>query len=357
MKRLLISLLIIILVIPGLIFGGCAQPAQPAQTTQPTQAPAPAPHQPVNIEILSSPSGSVGYILSLALADLLNKYHPWVRATAKITGGSGENIETLIKEPARRSNSLIWVPSSSAYAAENGIKPYVSAQLTGLQLIFQGFPGVVSFITMDPNIKEYKDLRGKRIGSWPKTIALNVEVDALNKAMGQDFTDSLKIEYLGFPQAQQGVADGVIDAAIASAVIMPPGQLWVPSDWLVENLQNPKSHLIDIPADLIKKAAQLTSVPVAPYNVPAGALKAGHPAITGTVNVIGWVAHESFDSEVGYEIAKFAWEHRADFVVYTATAKSWTADTVGLWPPGEKYMNPGAVKFFKEQKMPVGTPK
>ena len=93
MRRFLLIPLMIVLV-SGLIFGGCAAPAPalapvapgpgptPSPVPGPTPAPKPAEHETVNLEIYSLSMGGLGYVVSFALADFINKQSEWLRATA-----------------------------------------------------------------------------------------------------------------------------------------------------------------------------------------------------------------------------------------------------------------------------------
>ena len=88
------------ILVVSLVLGACAK-AEPTPTPAPTPAPAPTPtpaptpapaptpkpHEQVHIQLHGSSAGSQ-YMASLtALADLLNKHHPWLRASVMVTGG------------------------------------------------------------------------------------------------------------------------------------------------------------------------------------------------------------------------------------------------------------------------------
>lgn len=356
MKKLLLFSSLIIILVAGLL-GACAKPAPaPAPTPAPTPAPQPQAHAQFRVEMLTTEATGLGYNMGLALGDLLNKFHPWLRGTARVTGGSGENMEIIRVEPDKRKTAVAWVPEASMYASDNGITPYVKEKFTGLKALFVPYPSVGSFVTLDPNIKTLADLRGKKVAIYAKTIAANLAVESLFLGMGQDFKDSVTVEMLGFGPMQQGLADGRFDAAIGSATNMPAGEQWPLANWLVENMNNPRGHLIDIPKEAIDKGAAAGGYPNLYYSVPANALKPRHPAIGGRGHLIAWAVHESMDEDVAYELTKFMWENRDKFVPYNAVAKSWLPDTVATWPFGVEGMHPGAVRYFKEAGIPVGRP-
>lgn len=128
MKKFLCGVLAIILV-GTLAFVGCAQPASaPSPTQTPTAKPAPAPttSQPqVDIQIYSAQFGGVNYLAGMAIAELLNKNHPWIRATNIETAGASENIKRMDKDdPATTARAIRTTTGTVFWTATNGRPPF-----------------------------------------------------------------------------------------------------------------------------------------------------------------------------------------------------------------------------------------
>jgi TRAP transporter TAXI family solute receptor len=90
----------------------------------------------------------------------------------------------------------------------------------------------------DAGVKEYKDLKGKRV-AWVKGApALNVNVTAYLAYAGLTWDDVVKVEFGGFGDSWKGMVNGQVDAAFASTnsgmayqmAASPRGLVWPPID-------------------------------------------------------------------------------------------------------------------------------
>ncbi|MGF1651157.1 MAG: TAXI family TRAP transporter solute-binding subunit [Hyphomicrobiaceae bacterium] len=93
-------------------------------------------------------------------------------------------------------------------------------------------------VAADAGIKEYADLRGKRV-AWVKGApALNVNVTAYLAYAGLTWDDVVKVEFGGFGDAWTGMINGQVDAAFAATnsgrvyemAASPRGIAWPPID-------------------------------------------------------------------------------------------------------------------------------
>jgi len=91
-------------------------------------------------------------------------------------------------------------------------------------------------VAADAGIKEYKDLKGKRV-AWVKGApALNVNVTAYLAFAGLTWDDVEKVEFGGFSASWKGMVNGQVDAAFASTnsgkayemAASPRGLFWPP---------------------------------------------------------------------------------------------------------------------------------
>ncbi len=93
-------------------------------------------------------------------------------------------------------------------------------------------------VAADTGVKEYKDLKGKRV-AWVKGApALNVNVTAYLAYAGLTWDDVVKVEFGGFGDSWKGIVNNMVDAAFAStnsglayqAAASPRGLVWPPID-------------------------------------------------------------------------------------------------------------------------------
>lgn len=101
-----------------------------------------------------------------------------------------------------------------------------------------GAVGLAVGVAGDIGVKEYSDLKGKRV-AWVKGApALNVNVTAYLAYAGLTWDDVEKVEFGGFGDSWKGLINGQVDAAFAStnsgrvyeAEAGPRGLLWPPID-------------------------------------------------------------------------------------------------------------------------------
>lgn len=101
-----------------------------------------------------------------------------------------------------------------------------------------GTVGLSVGVAGDVGVKEYADLKGKRV-AWVKGApALNVNVTAYLAYAGLDWDDVVKVEFGGFGDSWKGMVNGQVDAAFASTnsgrayemAASPRGLVWPPID-------------------------------------------------------------------------------------------------------------------------------
>ena len=90
--------------------------------------PVPARSEQTKIDILSSKLGGPSYVLSFALADIINKTHPSLRATGIETNGATWNLRLMIEESKRRKSSIFF-STNFAGIASIFITPAIDAAL------------------------------------------------------------------------------------------------------------------------------------------------------------------------------------------------------------------------------------
>lgn len=108
------------------------------------------------------------------------------------------------------------------YFAQEGVfefaKPEWGPQPLRLIMSSKGSAGLMVGVAADTGVKEYKDLRGKRV-SWVKSApALNHNVTAILAFAGLTWDDVEKVEFAGYGASWEGMTNDQVDAAFAITV-------------------------------------------------------------------------------------------------------------------------------------------
>jgi TRAP transporter TAXI family solute receptor len=135
-----------------------------------------------------------------------------VNSKPQSTGASVENIN-LIKEGKVE---MAFVMSDVLTEAVEGIGNFPE-KVDEVQQIAALYPNYVQIVTTaDSGIKTIEDLKGKRVAVGDQNSG--VEVNARNLLNGFGITyDDLKVDYLGYAEAADGLKSGSIDAAFLTS--------------------------------------------------------------------------------------------------------------------------------------------
>lgn len=343
-----------ILVMLILLLTACAKQAAtaPATTTQkPTATPMAA--KTMEINILSTATGSVGYVFAFALAEMVNKDFPELKLAALEGKNYMVNIQQYIKEPENRKNTIYLTESCSWSRAKDGRAPFSEAA-PGLKLLICHIPeGALSFISTDPNITRPVDLKGKRIATdvdnldWTASWLLNY----------WGIFDTVRYSKIGYAPAINAVMDRTTDVAFVpvgtkySPDRTSPGVLTVP-------LYSQKmTYFVNIPrADLDAYLAK-TGDAYIPTLIRKGEFGGAFPCpqedIWAPGTFCGFYADKDFDEEIAYKIVKTAIAHIGEFQSYNKNLqylKTYMASPA----IGEANFHPGALRAFKEAGLKIG---
>ena len=126
------------------------------------------------------------------------------------------------------------------YFAQEGVfgfdKPDWGPQPIRIVMSSTGGAGLMVGVAGDIGVKEYKDLKGKRV-AWVKAApALNHNVTAFLAFAGLTWDDVEKVEFAGFGASWEGMTNNQVDAAFAisnsgatkAVAASPRGLLWPP---------------------------------------------------------------------------------------------------------------------------------
>jgi TRAP transporter TAXI family solute receptor len=318
-------------------------------------APATSSHPEVKLMIISATSGQPQFIISQALVELINKDHPWLRASNRASLGWIDNVKTLARNPNMRKDTMIISDQAVSFLANKGEGPFKGFQYnTGKILAVMQHVGIL-ITTLDPKIKTWRELKGKRVnGAQTESMLWYYFKTMADLGWDPEIVKTMKIEHMIAGPAKDALLDRLINATIQG--MSSAGPAWVPSPHLKEITTAHPAYGVDWGAEAMDTTNKKVGYPLLPPMVipPAAyglANKEPHNALRATTM---WVVDETMPDEVAYEIAKKIYENIDKFGEYHVIGKMMKAETLTDFTLGEQSWHRGAVKFYKEKGLKVG---
>lgn len=310
-------------------------------------APAATARKTHDLEIL----GSAGLVhqVAVGIADVLTKHHPWIRASATGTTNTSANIMAMLKKDPNR--AIYMVSAASYLVARAAVAEFKGKAPVLQQRYIAGFMmGHNGFVTLDPKIKNMRDLSGKTIALVPDVI-LREHVRLAFEILGIHVT----IKPMGFVDQYYALRDGLVAACGFHATGSPDKPL-IPVPPLKELIVQKRGRVygISFPAKLQKEAAKKLGKPwpYVPSKVLPGTLPSQNkPFEVASATTIGLAAFAGADEDLIYEITKTIVQEHARFKDYTPALTGLTPqDMLGLLHmiKSEAEIHPGALKCYKE---------
>ena len=354
-KKLLLIPLALLLAI-SLVAIGC--PTTPPETTTPptTTAPTTPVQEKMEIEIYSNPLGHTTYVLSFALAEIINNNSTWLHATCIESKGSSANLIYLQQNPAAWGNTIVMLSPFTVTQGEKAEPPF-ELPFTGMKAISLIADNAAFLLTADPDIKTISDLAGRNVGLGLKGITLEyIPRFILDYGCGV-YSDIGKVSNSGFNDLKSGLLDGTIDVALQSSAVFGEEEYkdWEPIPATAELLATKACYLVDIDEEAFTKAREMSGYPI--YPIKAKPLAFGKSPAFGGNRMWwsnSWWVHESMDNDVVREICRIIYEHADEFVAYHVTGKGITPKTLANIACPEEDFHPAAAEFYKEKGLSVG---
>jgi TRAP transporter TAXI family solute receptor len=308
------------------------------------------PRESSTVEIYSIKMGYSGYVLSFALADMINKHSEWLRANCIETKGSVENVLTLIKHPEKQKKWAAFYNNFTGYTAATGMKPFKKPydETRALCMVTQV---CAAFGTLNSDIKTLEDLAGKRVMMPPQAIAHGRAYDTVLKKVG--IYDKIKISRGGLAAAKNALIDGTVDAGFVSTnpVKLRPDGTWdflnVPAPG--ELFRTKKTYIVEFPEEVLKKAARETGLPLWHIRNAAGTVgKTTFGPWSGFLVTTGWYVHKNMPEGVVTEIMRVIWEHADEFKSFHAVGATISHVNMPRLAEKESLFHPSAVKWYRD---------
>lgn len=302
-------------------------------------ASAPVTHAAQFVTIGTGGVTGVYYAAGGAICRLMNKDRAQhgIRCSVESTGGSVYNINTI------RAGELDFgvAQSDVHYNAVKGLKQFKDAgPMTELRAVFSIHPEPLTVVARpDAGIKNFQDLKGKRVNVGNPGSGQRATMELLVPAMGMSFSDFALVSELKADEHGAALCDNKIDAFVY-VVGHPSANIQDPTTTCGAKLVNVTGPGVD------KLIAQY------PYFAPAtipGGMYANNPDPVKTFGVVATlVTSAKVPADVVYQLVKAVFENFDDFKkLHPAFAHLDPKDMIknGLSAP----LHEGAVRYYKEK--------
>src|ERR671910_3203657 len=293
--------------------------------------------QQTNIAIATGGTGGVYYPMGGGMANVLSKHLPGVQATARVTGGSVDNLKLIGSDQSEVAFSMV----DAALDAVKGQDKFKGAPLD-VRTLMVLYPNRMHVVTVEGRgIEKMSDLKGKRVSTGSPGGATEVMAFRVIEAAGLDRDKDMKRERLGVAESVNALKDRKIDAFF-----------WVggiPTAAVTDLAATPglKLKLIDH-GDLAEKMNAKYGKLYSSSKIKAGSYPGYDKdnSIADVWNLI--VTGDKMSNEDAYTIVKTLVEKKADIVAVHKEAESFTLDNQ-VQERSPIPFHPGALKYFKEK--------
>jgi uncharacterized protein len=293
--------------------------------------------QQTTIAIATGGTGGVYYPLGGGMANVLTKYVPGYAATARVTGGSVDNLKLIGSQQSEVALTMVDA-ALDALKGEDKFKGN-PVEVRTLMVLYPNRMHVVS--VEGRGIEKMSDLKGKRVSTGSPGSATEVMAFRVIEAAGLDKDKDMRRERLGVAESTNAIKDGKIDA-----------YFWVgglPTAAVTDLGASPgvKIKLVDH-ADIVDKMnakyGNLYTTGVIPAKTYPGQEKDN--AITVVQNIL--VANAKMPEKVAYDIVKTFIEKRDELIAVHGEAKAIALENQ-IQKNSPIPWHPGAIKYLNEK--------
>jgi TRAP-type uncharacterized transport system substrate-binding protein len=206
-------------------------------------------------------------------------------------------------------------------------------------------------VSLDPNIKTFKDVKGKRasFGSQP-----NTDFDFIFGKMleyeGMTFKDLRSFEYMSMQAQADALQDGLLDVCTVGYSVESLSPLKIgASPFATKLAETSKLHFIDMNPDAIRHLSKL--VPAGLVRIPPGSLKGQTKEQIGVSKSLCFVCDLDVPDEVVTEIGRLVYEHSDEFVKYVPVGRIMSKETMcAIGRPVEEF-HPAMSQFIQKHRI------
>ncbi len=296
----------------------------------------------VNLSITTGGTGGVYYPLGGGLANLLSKYVPGYQATARVTGGSVDNLKLI----GSGQSEVAFTMADATWDAYNGQDKFKDSGKVAVRTLMVLYPNRMHVATIEgTGIGKMADLKGKRVSTGSPGSATEVMAFRVIEAAGLDKDKDMKRERLGVAESVNAIKDRKIDA------FFWVGGLPTAAVTDLANTPGMKIKMIDHAAGVAamnKKFGPLYVEDVIPKATYRG-MEADNQNAT-VWNIL--VTSDKLSDQVAYNIVKTMIEKRDDLIAVHKEAANFKLENQKAAATPVPF-HPGAVKYFAEKGVKI----
>ncbi len=290
-----------------------------------------------NIAIATGGTGGVYYPMGGGMANVLSKHLPGVEATARVTGGSVDNLKLIGSQQSEVALTMV----DAALTALKGEDKFKGSPVD-VRTLMVLYPNRMHVVSVEGRgINTMADLKGKRVSTGSPGSATEVMAFRVIEAAGLDRDKDMKRERLGVAESTNALKDGKIDAyfwvgGLPTAAVTDLGATPGVTLKLVDTA--------DLTDKMNAKYGNLYSKGVIPAKTYPG--QAADNKIAVVQNIL--VANAKMSDKMAYDIVKTLIEKKPELVAVHREAENFAVEnqtndnTTIPW-------HPGAEKYFKEK--------
>lgn len=270
-------------------------------------------------------------IIGTTLADIYTTTYD-VNSRTQTTGSSVENLNLM----AQGKVEMAFVMSDALSQALAGEVSF-SEPIKGVSQIATLYPNVVQIITKaDSGIVTIEDLKGKRVAVGDQNSGVEVNARTLLEGHGITYND-LKVDYLGYAEAADGLSAGTIDAAFLTSGL--------PNASVMELAKTMDIRLVTVTPEKIAEIAKKHPYFVS-HEIAASVYDTDGAVFTAAVPNSLVVKSDMSDDDV-YKLTKTFFESLPKLVNSHQAANDISLDAAQTGIIAE--LHPGAKRYYDEQ--------
>ena len=285
------------------------------------------------ISIGGASAGGSFYVISVAMADTINRFLPEYNAIALETGGALENIRLIAKGEIETGVANM----RDATLAYKGEKPFMTP-LKNLRLGLYVGTYILHVVVLERSkIKTIEDLKGKivNIGAPGSIVASTTEaILRLNNISMKD----IKVRHMGISESMEAMGDGLIDAACIYSAI--------PASAITSLAVKQNVRLVSVDEKILKNAG--TKENILCYYVPPNTYRGQNEGAFAWAVVTTTYYNEVTSAEDVYKWTKAILEHKDMLVKVHPSGKEVRLVTKEELEISPIPTHPGVIKYGKE---------
>src|SRR5262245_4771446 len=293
------------------------------------------------LDIATGGTGGVYYPMGGGFGNILGKELPGVTATARVTGGSVDNLKLI----GAGKSDIAFTQVDAAWDAVKGTDKFSNGKLP-IRALAVMYPNHMHVVTVEgTGITKVEDMKGRRLSTGSPGSATEVFAIRVLEAAGLDHEKDIRKERLGVAESVNAIKDKKID-----------GFFWVgglPTAGVTDLAATPNTtiKILDISHFTAKMNAKYGPL-YAEATIPAATYKGmAADAKNNTVwNIMA--VNESTSEELAYQLTKIMLEKREDLALVHKEALNIKPEWQTSSRAGSPW-HPGALKYFKEKGIKV----